>query len=662
MVQGLTWTPGFGEGTELNDKFSGAGMVDTVAGLVKAVQEQDNASIAAYSVGLAFDIVGAALNPLGAVIGAGVGWLIDHIAFLREPLDLLIGDNIAIRQETEKLKDDAKNYEGLASGHLAALKKLDGWAGEAADRFRSTMAHVSKELEAIGSAVNASAKLMGTMGACVTAVRSLVRDIIAMVIGNLIGGALIAAGLAPITFGASIVAFIGTAVATALEALSRIMRHVTKLKSLITSSSKAADDLGTALAKMGDDAARFGKGGASSGASTPPPVKPPGDTPTINGGGGAGGAKPPAGDAPPVQKPPDVPGGPGGGGGGKPPAGDAPPVQKPPDVPGGPAGGAGGKGDAPEPPPVQKPPGDSTGTAGVKPPDTPSVKPPDMPAPPPPAVTKPPSDMPVPPPVPPAGGAKPPSGGGGAGGGKPPAGIKPDDLPKPPPPAVTKPPSDNPLPPGGTPKPDSPPPAVPKPDDAAPKPPATPKPDDAAPKPPATPKPDDAAPKPPGDSGAPKPPGDSGAPKPPGDSGAPKPPGSDAPGTPPKPDDAAPKPPGSDAPGAPGTGGGKPPFSWAEVKNHVDDLSKFGKQHLDEVLTTKFGKTPDEAAKISQWIKNFEELAAPGGHFTVAGKAFATGSVLHMVHELWKELGADKHGQKENEGFLGDLKEHNAQL
>ncbi|NKE61924.1 hypothetical protein FXN61_36255, partial [Lentzea sp. PSKA42] len=334
MVQGLTWTPGFGEGTELNDKFAGAGMVDTVAGLVKAVNDKDNAAIAAYSVGLAFDVVGFALNPLGAVIGAGVGWLIDHIAFLREPLDLLVGDNIAIRQETEKVKEDAKKYEGIASSHLEALKKLDGWMGEAADRFRATMAQVAKEIEAIGSAINASAKLMATMGACVTAVRSLVRDIIAMVIGNLIGGALIAAGLAPITFGASIVAFVGTAVATALEALSRIMRHVTALKSLLSSSAKSADDLGTALVKMSDDAARFGKGGGSSSVTAPPPVKPPaGDAPTITGGSGAGGAKPPAGDAPPVQKPPEVTGGAGASGGGKADTPETPPVQKPPEAP-----------------------------------------------------------------------------------------------------------------------------------------------------------------------------------------------------------------------------------------------------------------------------------------------------------------------------------------
>ena len=39
------------------------------------------------------DTIGFAIDPLGSVLTAGVGWLLEHISFLREPLDaLLIGD------------------------------------------------------------------------------------------------------------------------------------------------------------------------------------------------------------------------------------------------------------------------------------------------------------------------------------------------------------------------------------------------------------------------------------------------------------------------------------------------------------------------------------------------------------------------------------------
>ncbi|GAB2808698.1 phage tail tape measure protein [Lentzea nigeriaca] len=646
MARGLTLTPGFGEGTEWTDGFSGAGMVDTVAGLTKAVQDKNDAAIAAYSVGLAFDVVGAALNPLGAVIGAGVGWLIDHIFFLREPLDLLMGDNIAIRQETAKITDEAKKYDEFATAHVAALKKLDGWAGEAADSFRKIMLQVGKELQAVGEAMNAAGKIMGTMGACVTATRSLVRDIIAMVVGNLIGGALVAAGLAPITFGASIVAFIGTAVATALQALSRILNHITKLKGFLTGAAKSTDELGSALAKMGDNTAAAGKGGGSATVPTPPPVKgPAGDAPTIKGGDGpsGGGAPPPSG--PPVSKPPEPNGGGAAGGGGKTGTPDGPPVTKPPEPNGGGAAGGAGKTDTtPDGPPVTKPPetgGGSTSTSGVTPPPiNTNVKPPqDIPLPPSPGAgsPRPPQDIPLPPspgagsprppqdiPLPPSptGGPKPSGGGGGS--------TSTSGVTPPPINTNVKPPQDIPLPPSpgaGSPRPPQDIPLPPSPGAGSPRPPQD-------------------IPLPPSPTGGPKPP-DATAPKPP-DPAAPKPPDPNAPGT----------------GGAGGAGGGSTPWnklSWAEVKNHMDDFSKYGKDHLDDVLKTKFGKTPEEAAGISQWIKNFEELAAPGGHFMIAGKAFATGTLLHYAHELWKELAPDTATRKGTEGFMGDLRDYNAQ-
>ncbi|HEX6343717.1 hypothetical protein [Umezawaea sp.] len=520
-IPGLTLTPGFGEGTEWVDGFSGAGMVDTVAGLVKAIQDGNTAAMAAYGVGLGFDVVGAVLNPLGALLGAGVGWLIDHLYFLREPLDLLMGDNIAVRQETEKIKNDADKYQALATTHVEALKKLDPWTGQTADAFKASMKKVADELAAIGMAINGSAETMATMGACVTAFRSLVRDIIAMVIGNLIGGALVAAGLAPFTFGASIVAFVGVAVATALEALGRILRHITNLKSLLTANKAAGDQLGTALTKIADDAGRLNRSGGTTTPSGAPPVAPPASKPPEVPGGGA-----------PAPKPPDTP--------------PAPPVSKPPEVPGG-------------------------GAPAPKPPDTP-------PAPP---VSKPPE-------VP----------GGGAPAPKPPDTTVPAGAPP-----VSKPPE------------------VP--------------------------------------GGAPKPPGGTTTP-----SGAPpvsKPP--EVPGAPaPKPPDPKPPTPPVNQP---------PKWSLQDIKDiankikngrkdGMEQFGKFGKGKLEAKLTgPPHNKTPQEAADIARWVKNFEELAAPGGTVNVGGRVVATGTLLHLAHELWKEMSADVQSQKENEDYMQDIRDYN---
>ncbi len=612
-IPGLTLTPGFGEGTDKWDGFSGAGMVDTVAGLVKSIQEGNKAAIAAYGVGLAFDVVGAVLNPLGALLGAGVGWLIDHLYFLREPLDLLMGDNIAVRGETEKISGDAEKYAGIATAHLDALKKLETWTGATADAFKKSMAQVGDELEAIGMAMKGSAEIMATMGACVTAFRSLVRDIIAMVIGNLIGGAIVAAGLAPFTFGASIVAFVGVAVATALEALGRIIRHITNLKSLLTANKTASDQLGTALTKISDDAARLNRGGGSTTPSGAPPVKPPDSKPPD-----VPGATPPPkpGDtvpagAPPVSKPPEVPGStapP------KPadtvPAG-APPVSKPPEVPGSTA--------PPKPadtvpagaPPVSKPPEVPGSTAPPKPADTvpagapPVSKPPEVPgstAPPKPADTVP--------------------------AGAPPA-SKPPEIP------------------GST--------APPKPADTVP-----------AGAPPAS-----KPPEIPGSTTPPKPADTTTPSSAPPVSKPPEVPGSGGSGAPKPPDPAAPKPPDPTPTPAPGATTPKPKLTMQDVKDFgnkilqgrkdgMEKFGEFGKGKLEaKLMGPPHNKTPEEAADISRWIKNFEELAAPGGSVKVGGHVFVVGSLLHLAHELWKEMASDVAAKAENSEYMQDLKDHN---
>ncbi|MBP2335099.1 F0F1-type ATP synthase assembly protein I [Saccharothrix coeruleofusca] len=619
-VQGLDLTPGFGKDTEFWDGFSGAGMVDTVAGLVKSIRENNTAAIAAYGVGLGFDVVGAALNPLGAVIGAGVGWLIDHIFFLREPLDLLMGDNIAVRLETDKIKKDAEKYQAIATTHVEALKKLDPWTGETAQRFKDSMIKVADEIQAIALGVHGAAEIMATMGACVTAFRSLVRDIIAMVVGNLIGGAITAAGLAPFTFGASIVAFVGVAVATAMEALGRIMRHIANLKSLLTANKNATQQISRQLDEVVDGAGRLNRSGSSGGAPTPPPVnssvtpppvvKPPDPTPTPPPGGATSTSGNPV-APPPVVKPPDpTPTPPPGGAtstSGNPVA--PPPVVKPPDpTPTPPPGGATSTSGAPvAPPPVVKPPdpaptpppGGATSTSGAPVAPPPVVKPPD------------------PAPTPPPGGATSTSGAPVA----PPPVVKPPDPAPTPPPGGTTSTSGNPV---------APPPVV---------------------------KPPDPTPTPP-PGGTTSTSGNPVTPPPPVRPPTPTPaPGGNTTPTP-APGGTTPHP-------TPNPGGPKPGTSaWQRINDIANKIKeghpqglqqfqKFSKDKLEQTLITKHGKTPQEAAEITRWIKNVEELAAPGGGFTTSsGKVVASGSLLHLAHELWKELASDEYAK--NQGGLSD--------
>ena len=72
----------------------GARIIDTVW---KCAEDFNNPSDWAFDgVALGLDVLGFVANPLGTLVGAGIGWLIEHVSVLKEPLDDLAGDPGAI--------------------------------------------------------------------------------------------------------------------------------------------------------------------------------------------------------------------------------------------------------------------------------------------------------------------------------------------------------------------------------------------------------------------------------------------------------------------------------------------------------------------------------------------------------------------------------------
>ena len=96
--------PNFGAGVVItsSNQFSGAGFLDSYTFLIKSctdIQTADAADKAALGAAIGLGVVASAvdtvkfvLNPLGSLISAGLGWLIKHVSFLREPLDMLMGE------------------------------------------------------------------------------------------------------------------------------------------------------------------------------------------------------------------------------------------------------------------------------------------------------------------------------------------------------------------------------------------------------------------------------------------------------------------------------------------------------------------------------------------------------------------------------------------
>jgi hypothetical protein len=397
---------------------AGAGIIDAANQLDKAVKEGNKVGIGLGSVGVALEGLGLVLDPIGSVLAAGIGWLIEHVTPLRWPLDVLHGDPFGISAAADAIGVEKNAMDVMATQHQAKLATLmSSWQGPAADEFKKHMDAVTEGLGALGNAIDFAGKQMKIAGGIIGAFRGIIRDMIAMFLAMLIKGALIALALAPISFGASIAAYITTAIGGVAALLAKVSTQLSKLTSTMTKSltnmgnvSKATDNFNSTVGNATKT------GGKTGGKPTPAPA----------GGAGKPIPKPPSGGAPPpkpqgadpapspVAPPPKVdpvppPVKPQGADPAPPPVAPPPKVDPvpPPVKP---------QGADPAPPPVAPPPKPAGGAPGpVKPqgadPAPPAVTPPPKPAaggappakpqgadPAPPAVTPPPK---------PAGGAPP---------------------------------------------------------------------------------------------------------------------------------------------------------------------------------------------------------------------------------------------------------------
>jgi uncharacterized protein YukE len=230
---------------------SGAGVFESVDGFVQSLtadaegEGPDVIDVALGAAGMVTDVVGFAANPLAGLASAGVGWLLEHVSFLREPLDALLGNPDEINGNVDQLKSAALEMKMIAREHREDMGSVDDWSGEASDAFRANMEQMAGEYEALGSTMDGTAAIYALSGALVCELRAMVFELISDLIGELIASALIAAASAVVTFGGSIAAFAGYAGTRAAMLATKIAGKLTKLSAAMTR-------MGGRLAKLGE--------------------------------------------------------------------------------------------------------------------------------------------------------------------------------------------------------------------------------------------------------------------------------------------------------------------------------------------------------------------------------------------------------------------------
>lgn len=269
----MSWT-GFNQDGWNPDNYAGAGPVESFVQTVDSLGragDGDFAEIGMNAAAFGLDVLGVAMDPVGALATAGIGWLIEHVSFLREPLDWLAGNGDKIKAAVATWNQVAADLHTIGEEQDKAVKsELPCWEqGTAAEKFRRSQGELATEIAAVSKTCTFVASEIAKAGTVTAAIRGMIRDVIALFIWEVIRNAAIALASSVVSLGSSIAAFSAWAVGRGAVVLGKITQQLAKLVKLVTRIMGRLKglfgQLGDVLKRLG----RFGRGGGASAPSAP---------------------------------------------------------------------------------------------------------------------------------------------------------------------------------------------------------------------------------------------------------------------------------------------------------------------------------------------------------------------------------------------------------
>lgn len=191
-------------------------------------EDWDWSNFAIDGVVAGLDVLAFALNPFKELIMAGVGFLIEHVDFLREPLEWFTGDPNAIANLTTTWSNIAGGLQAAGSSATEMMAEVETWQGEAADAYKSVGAGLSELLNSTASAAQAVSACYTVIGVICSTLKAIVLELLCEFVSRAIMIGLAALANAAWSFGGSIGVGIAMTITSAIETSAKIGSKVSK--------------------------------------------------------------------------------------------------------------------------------------------------------------------------------------------------------------------------------------------------------------------------------------------------------------------------------------------------------------------------------------------------------------------------------------------------
>lgn len=218
----------------------GAGVFSSFEDVGTAVGEQDTGGIVAATAVAGLDTLSVVADPLEELGAAGVGWAIEHVDFLREPLDWLCGDAKQIEARAKDWQQISRELATLVPEIETVLAAPGAWAGAAGDAFHGAAAARVEAARRLSETAHEVADIVLTSASLVGTERAVVRDIIAEFVVRLVPKLLAWAAGAAVTAGVAAPVGIAVLVLDAVDLARTIVRRVEEVIGLLEEAAAVA--------------------------------------------------------------------------------------------------------------------------------------------------------------------------------------------------------------------------------------------------------------------------------------------------------------------------------------------------------------------------------------------------------------------------------------
>ncbi|WP_018684158.1 WXG100 family type VII secretion target [Actinokineospora enzanensis] len=235
-----------------DDDLTGAGVVESNVALIKDIffdaTSWDELAMEGLVAGL--DLLSAWMNPLGELVKAGVGWLMEHLDLIREPLEVLTGDANQVNAIADTWTNIGKRLDDAAAEYKAAMPLTEDWRGDAATRYRELAMAYFGALGQVAEQARSAATGLKVAGVVVATERAIVFDLIATFVSDVITRALLALASSWFTFGTSVCVFVASVVTDAVQLAAKLQKRLGNLLGSIQRFVKKFDELGVNSARL----------------------------------------------------------------------------------------------------------------------------------------------------------------------------------------------------------------------------------------------------------------------------------------------------------------------------------------------------------------------------------------------------------------------------